>query len=137
MSGRCRRCRSPATTGTLELLAPTFATLPADSAWHPFALLVPSRRAVERIDVELRIARVGDHRVVHMRPPGVCALQATLLFTADWTPLIANVGGPFGETRYPAPGSARAAALEAAGRVVPQGALYPIVSLADQQAGRC
>ncbi len=126
-----------ATTGTLELLAPALARLAADTAWRPFAILVPSRRGVSRADVEVRIRPVHGHHVVHVRPPGVCALEATLLFTADWTPLTVNVGGPFGETRFPARGTRRGARLEAASRVVTQGDLYPTASLADQQAGRC
>jgi hypothetical protein len=123
--------------GTLENLGPLLARQPADSAWHSFTLLVPARRGVERIDIEVRIRRIADHFIVHLRSPEQCPLAATLLFTAGWVPLMANTGGAFGETRVAAPGSVRGRLLEAAVRVVRQEDLYPRVSMAEAARGGC
>jgi hypothetical protein len=126
-----------ASDGTLETLGPVFAQQPADSAWHNFTLLVPSRRGVQRSDAEVRIRRIADHFVVHLRSPERCPIVATLLFNAGWVPLLANVGSAFGETRVPAPGSVRGRLLEAATRVVRQEDLYPRISMAKAARGGC
>lgn len=126
-----------ATDGSLELLGPAFARRPADGAWHDFTILVPSRRGVERTDVDLRVNTFAGHFVVHLRRPGLCPIVATLLYAPDWTPLASNVGGPLGETRWAAPGTRRFALLQAANRVVTQDQLYPKVSLEDARVGRC
>jgi hypothetical protein len=122
---------------TLETLSPVLQRQPADSAWHDLSLLVPSRSGVDRTDIQFRIRPVAEYFVVHLRHPARCPVLATLLFTAQWVPLVANAGGPFGETRVAAPGSVRGRLLEAAMRVVQQRDLYPMVSLADAQRGGC
>ena len=126
-----------ATDGSLELLGPVLARQPADGAWHDFTVLVPARRGVQRTDVDLRVRNVAGHFVVHLRRPGLCPIVATLLFTGDWVPLATNVGGGFGETKFAAPGTARARALEEASRVVKQEELYPRVSEGEAQLGKC
>jgi hypothetical protein len=123
--------------GALELIGPVLARVPADGAWHPFTVVIPRRRGSATNVLEARVRTVAEWRVVHLRPQGRCQLAATALFTADWTPLLTNIGGPFGTTSYPARGTPRAALLDRANRVVTQRDLSPVVSLADQQAGRC
>ena len=123
--------------GALELIGPVLARVPADAAWHPFTVVIPRRRASATNALEVRIRALGAHRIVHLRPQGRCPYAATALFTADWTPLLTNIGGPFGTTSYPARGTPRAALLDRANAIVTQRDLSPLVSLADQQAGRC